>query len=39
MVIPIYVFLFPAIFVSIIGPVGVIMIEAVGKIMGGTNLG
>lgn len=34
MIPPIYFFLFPAIFVSIMGPIGVIMIEAVGQIMG-----
>lgn len=34
MIPPIYFFLFPAIFVSIMGPIGVIMIEAIGQIMG-----
>lgn len=35
MVMPIYIFLFPAIFVCIFGPIGMIMIDAVMKIMGG----
>lgn len=39
MVIPIYVFLFPAIFVCIFGPIGMIMIEAVMKIFQGSQLG
>ncbi|MEM0951328.1 MAG: type II secretion system F family protein [Cyanobacteria bacterium P01_H01_bin.74] len=39
MVIPIYVFLFPAIFVCIFGPIGMIMIEAVMKIMKNVSLG
>jgi tight adherence protein C len=33
MVIPIYVFLFPAIFVCIFGPIGMVMLEAVKKIL------
>lgn len=37
MVLPIYIFLFPAIFVSIFGPIAMIMIDAVFKIMGGMN--
>ncbi len=39
MVIPIYVFLFPAIFVCIFGPIGMIMVEAFMKILGSTKLG
>ncbi len=39
MVIPIYVFLFPAIFVCIFGPIGMVMVEAVMNIMGKVKLG
>lgn len=39
MVIPIYVFLFPAIFVCIFGPIGMIMFEAVIKIFSNVKLG
>ncbi|HEY9685747.1 MAG TPA: type II secretion system F family protein [Coleofasciculaceae cyanobacterium] len=39
MVIPIYVFLFPAIFVCIFGPIGMIMVEAVMKIFSSVKLG
>lgn len=39
MVIPIYVFLFPAIFVCIFGPIGMIMLEAVMKIFNNVKLG
>ncbi len=38
MVIPIYVFLFPAIFVCIFGPIGMIMVEAVMDIFAGIQL-
>ncbi len=38
MVIPIYVFLFPAIFVCIFGPIAMIMVDAVMKIMNGVKL-
>lgn len=38
MVIPIYVFLFPAIFVCIFGPIGMIMVEAVIDIFAGIQL-
>jgi tight adherence protein C len=37
MVIPIYVFLFPAIFTCIFGPIGMVMFEAIIKIFAGTN--
>lgn len=37
MVIPIYVFLFPAIFTCIFGPIGMVMFEAILKIFAGTN--
>jgi tight adherence protein C len=39
MVIPIYVFLFPAIFVCIFGPIGMIMFEAVMQIFNNVKLG
>jgi tight adherence protein C len=39
MVIPIYVFLFPAIFVCIFGPIGMIMVDAVVKIFSSVKLG
>ena len=39
MVIPIYVFLFPSIFVAIMGPIAVILIEAVSAILGNDKLG
>lgn len=39
MVIPIYVFLFPAIFVCIFGPIGMIMVEAVMQIFSNVKLG
>lgn len=39
MVIPIYVFLFPAIFTCIFGPIGMVMWKAVIKIMSSTNFG
>lgn len=39
MVIPIYIFLFPAIFVCIFGPIGMIMFEAVIKIFNNVKLG
>ncbi len=39
MVIPIYIFLFPAIFVCIFGPIGMIMFEAVIKIFSNVKLG
>jgi tight adherence protein C len=39
MVIPIYVFLFPAIFVCIFGPIGMIMWEAIINIFNNTKLG
>lgn len=39
MVIPIYVFLFPAIFVCIFGPIGMIMVEAIIKISGKASIG
>jgi tight adherence protein C len=39
MVIPIYVFLFPAIFVCIFGPIGMIMFEAVMNIFSNVHLG
>lgn len=39
MVIPIYVFLFPAIFTCIFGPIGMIMMEAVMKIFSSAKLG
>ena len=38
MVIPMYVFLFPAIFVVIIGPIAIILIQAIGTIMQGIKL-
>ncbi|WMU93216.1 hypothetical protein EMOOHJMP_00021 [Microcystis phage MaAM05] len=38
MVIPIYVFLFPAIFVCIFGPIGMVMIDALKGIFTGANL-
>ncbi|MEB3285977.1 MAG: type II secretion system F family protein [Vampirovibrionales bacterium] len=37
MVLPIYIFLFPAIFVSIFGPISIVMIEAIMSIFGGMN--
>jgi tight adherence protein C len=39
MVIPIYIFLFPAIFVCIFGPIGMVMWEAIAKIITNVNLG
>jgi tight adherence protein C len=39
MVIPIYVFLFPAIFVSMFGPMGMILVETMSSITGNTGLG
>lgn len=38
MVIPIYVFLFPAIFVCIFGPIGMVMVEALKGIFNGASL-
>lgn len=35
MVMPIYIFLFPAIFVSIFGPIGMVMMDAIMQIFGG----
>ncbi len=37
MVLPIYIFLFPAIFVCIFGPIGMVMIEAIMKIFNGMS--
>jgi tight adherence protein C len=39
MVLPIYIFLFPAIFVCIFGPIGMVMVEAIGKISNNVQLG